>query len=146
MTHALNSHRLLFFLSLAAMTSLSGCILVVDGVDDDSGIPNGIPYIVEDDTYWNCALDDVVGVYFWEFQAGVGDADGLADVESVLVDVVLADSGFLLESVNLIDEGAGIWGGLVWEDESELYCGDAVDVTFTVYDFWGDSDSFTLYY
>ena len=145
MPHQLNPHRLLFLLGLFAMTTLSGCILVVDGTRDDDG-DNAVPYVVDEDTYWNCALDDVVGVYFWEFQAGVGDADGLSDIDSVVADVVLSDTGFMLESVNLIDEGAGIWGGLVWEDESDLYCGDAVDVTFTVYDFLGDSDSFTLYY
>ncbi len=141
----LNAHRLPFLLGLFVMASLSGCIFVVDRTSDND-IDNAIPYVIEEDTYWNCALDDVVGVYFWEFQAGVGDADGLSDVETVIVDIVLSDTGFMLESVNLIDEGDGIWGGLVWEDESDLYCGDAVDVTFTVYDFLGDSDSFTLYY
>ena len=147
MPRILNPHHLLSFLGLLALTSLTGCIFVVDGTNDDGyDIDNAIPLVIEEDTYWNCALDDVVGVYFWEFQAGVADADGLSDIETVIVDVVLSDTGFMLESVNLIDEGAGIWGGLVWEDESDLYCGDAVDVTFTVYDFLGDSDSFTLYY
>jgi len=127
---------------------LPGCFIIVDGDDDDDVITNEIPFIYEDEdsTYWACDLDEGMGEYWFEFQTVVDDLDGLADIDQVNATVFDAETGGELDSFRLIDEGAGVYGGLVWESESFLYCGDPMDVTFEVWDLLGDSHSFTLYY
>jgi hypothetical protein len=106
------------------------------------------PFIYEDgdSTYWACGLDEGMGEYWFEFQTVVDDLDGLADIDQVTATVFSAEDEWELDSFRLIDEGGGVYGGLVWESETALYCGDPMDVTFEVWDLMGDSDSFTLYY
>jgi hypothetical protein len=87
-----------------------------------------------------------MGEYWFEFQTVVDDLDGLGDIDQVNASVYDADTGAEFDSFRLIDEGGGVYGGLVWESETALYCGDPWDVTFEVWDLLGDSYSFTLYY
>jgi hypothetical protein len=135
-----------FALAVLFGALLPGCFIIVDRDDDDDVVPNNAPLILEDDTYWFCELNEGIPDYFFEFQAAVDDLDGLGDIDQVEATVYNADSGGMIESVSLIDEGAGVYGGLIWESESPLYCGDPHDVTFEVWDFLGAYDSFTLYY
>ena len=88
----------------------------------------------------------MVAEYSFEFQTIVDDPDGLSDIDDVVVFVDDADSGGEIESFDLMNEGDGVYGGLVWENESNLRCGDPIDVTFQAWDVHGDSASFTLYY
>jgi len=131
------------------LAALPGCVVYVDD-DDDDDIPfvNELPYILEDEvsTYWSCGLDEMVSEYSFEFQTIVGDPDGLNDIDEVFAYVDDADTGEALDSFDLMNEGDGVYGGLVWEDESFLYCGEPIDVTFQVWDLHGDSASFTLFY
>lgn len=131
--------RLLSLLVLATLAGLPGCFFY--DFDDDPEVEyrdpepvNARPFIVAEDTWWTCDLDEDYG-YFFEFQALVEDDDGLRDVEYVDVSVFEAgyedvDLGFF----TLNYEGDGIWGGIVWEDESDLWCGDPVDVLFEAWD------------
>ena len=56
------------------------------------------------------------------------------------------DREVLLDDFGLLDEGSGIWGGLVWEVDSNLRCGERVDVLFQVGDLRGDTDELWLTY
>ena len=142
--------RLFGFLALAPilLAALPGCFVIVEGDDDDAPFVNDLPYIYEDEnsTYWSCGLDEMVSEYSFEFQTIVDDPDGLSDIDEVIAFVDDADSGVELDSFDLMNEGDGVYGGLVWEDESNLRCGDPIDVTFQVWDVHGDSASFTLLY
>jgi hypothetical protein len=134
-------------LLLLALTA-NGCILFVpvDDDDDDSAPTNSAPTIDDSSTSWRCDLDSSNGDYFWEFETLVQDADGLDDVDEVRVTVYEAGTGSSYGNWDLVDEGSGVWGGLVWEDESDLFCGDPVDVVFEAWDFFGASAILTLYY
>ena len=127
---------------------LPGCFFIVDGDDDDDDVVplNESPELIESMSYWNCDLDSQMGEYWFEFQTVVEDLDGLSDIEYVDVTVLEPDTGFQIDSFALIDEGEGVYGGLVWESESSLYCGEPQDVLFEVWDFAGGYDSLTLYY
>ncbi len=130
--------------------ALQGCFIVVDDHDDDDyePIPNAEPRVLAgEDTWWACNRSDVEDDYFWEFQAIVDDPDGLGDIESVDVFVYRAERDELLDAYGLVDEGGGVFGGIVWESESYLYCGDPVDVLFEVVDVHGAAGSlFVTYY
>lgn len=138
-----------FSLVGVSLMLLPGCFFILDGEDDDGEITvieNSSPFLVEDLSYWNCDLDEGVGEYFFEFQTAVEDLDGLGDIDQVDVTVQDVETGAVIDSFSLIDEGDGIYGGLVWESESALYCGEPQDVLFEVWDFAGGYDSLILYY
>ena len=143
---------LLFALTLLA---LQGCFIFVDRDDDDDDddddytvVENAAPAVLDgfDDTWWECAFSDNQGDYYWEFQATVDDLDGLSDIAWVDVFVYVDDREVLLDDFGLLDEGSGIWGGLVWEVDSNLRCGERVDVLFQVGDLRGDTDELWLTY
>lgn len=145
---SLRSLSLLALLCLAT-TSLSGCFILLGDDDDDDDVPvvvNAIPDILEEETWWRCDLDTQMAEYFFEFQALVDDADGLEDVEYVDITVFDAETGQTIDGFSLINEGDGVWGGLVWESESALFCGEAIDVLFEAWDLYEGYDSFMLYY
>jgi hypothetical protein len=127
---------------------LPGCFIIVEDDDDDDTFSNELPFLFEDEdsTYWNCGPDDITGDQAYEFQTVVGDPDGLSDIDEVIAFVYDADSDAQLDAFDLFDEGDGVYGGFVWEDETTLFCGEPIDVTFQVWDVHGDSASFTLYY
>lgn len=147
MTVPFSSLRVLSLLTLFCFL-LPGCFFIVDGDDDDDDVVplNESPELIESMSYWNCDLDSQMGEYWFEFQTVVEDLDGLSDIEYVDVTVLEPDTGFQIDSFALIDEGEGVYGGLVWESESSLYCGEPQDVLFEVWDFAGGYDSLTLYY
>ena len=147
MTVPFSSLRALSLLALSSFL-LPGCFFIVaqDDDDDDDVILNEAPELIESLSYWNCDLDSQMGEYWFEFQTVVEDLDGLGDIEYVDVTVLEPDTGFEIDSFALIDEGEGVYGGLVWESESSLYCGEPQDVLFEVWDFAGGYDSLTLYY
>ncbi len=150
MTH-LSFRSLVSLLALGVVaTSLSGCFIFLGDDDDDEFEPDPIvnvdPEILDEETWWRCDLDTDMEEYFFEFQAVVDDLDGIEDVEFVDVTVFDADLGTTLESFTLINEGAGVWGGLVWETESSLFCGEPIDVMFEAWDVFEGYDSLTLYY
>ena len=129
---------------LAALTTLAllpGCFIFVDDYDDDDDTTvivveesNHAPEILAGDTWWVCDFDAAADAYFFEFQASVDDLDGLGDVEFVDVTVLDAITEEQLDSFGLIYEGDTIWGGLIWEDESNLFCGEEVDVIIEAWD------------
>ena len=132
---------------------LQGCFIFVDDHDDDDDddlvvYDNAAPVVLEgyDETWWECAFADTQGDYFWEFQATVDDRDGLADISWVDVFVYVDDREVLLDDFGLLDEGEGVWGGLVWEVDSNLRCGERVDVLFQVGDLAGEIDELWLTY
>ncbi|MEE2830166.1 MAG: hypothetical protein VX498_13330 [Myxococcota bacterium] len=137
----------LFLLSFV-VTALNGCFLIFDGDDDDDIILNSDPEIIASETFWVCDLNEQVGDYYFEFQAVVDDLDGVDDVEFVDVTVFDSDFGGVVDTFSLIPEGGGVWGGLVWELESNLFewCGLPIDVQFEAWDFHNGYDSLTLYY
>jgi hypothetical protein len=147
MTVPFSSLRVLSLLTLSSFL-LPGCFFIVDQDDDDDDVVplNEAPELIESLSYWNCDLDSQMGEYSFEFQTVVEDLDGLGDIEYVDVTVLEPDTGFQIDSFALIDEGEGVYGGLVWESESSLYCGEPQDVLFEVWDFAGGYDSLTLYY
>ena len=147
MTVPFSSLRVLSLLTLSCFL-LPGCFFIVDRDDDDDDVVplNESPELIESMSYWNCDLDSQMGEYWFEFQTVVEDLDGLGDIEYVDVTVLEPDTGFQIDSFALIDEGEGVYGGLVWESESSLYCGEPQDVLFEVWDFAGGYDSLTLYY
>ena len=130
------------------LLALQGCFIYVDDTDPDPVpvIYNEAPFVVDSaDTWWDCGYSAPAGDYIWEFQAVVGDPDGLGDVDSVAVDVYLAGSDLILHGAWLDDEGGGVFGGLVYEYDADLRCGiDEVDVLFSVWDVHGASDSLWL--
>jgi hypothetical protein len=139
-------------LLLLPLLMLQGCFIFVDDHDDDDDdvivYANAAPIVLDgfDETWWECAFADGEGDYFWEFQATVDDRDGLSDVQWVDVFVYFDDGDTLVDDFGLINEGDGVWGGLVWETESNLRCGERVDVLFQVTDFAGDVDELWLAY
>jgi hypothetical protein len=126
----------------ALLAVLTGCIVVVD--DEPPG--NRPPEVLASDTAWQCQEDVSQGWYF-EFQARVRDDDGFDDVVLVWVTVLPPNqSEPVIDEFDLFDEGAGIWGGVVWEDQSNLICGQGIDVLFTALDEAGDRGSLLLTY
>ena len=138
---------------IASCSLLPGCFVFVDEVevdddDDDRYEPpaNALPEIQTNETWWSCDYSESTGDYYFEFQAVVEDWDGPMDVE--YVDVTVYEAGYSYEygAFTLNYEGDAVWGGIVWEHESDLYCGDPVDVVFDAWDVHGAHDQFTLYY
>ena len=139
-------------LALLATSSLTGCFVFVDDYDPDPDPyqpPPGVnpaPLFDGNDSWWLCGYDEIRDDYFFEFQAVVDDLDGWMDVQYVDVTVFLADDDYVVETFSLVSEGDGYWGGLMWERESNLFCGEAVDVLFEAWDSYGDmSDLFLRY-
>lgn len=146
-------HTLVPLVLLAlATTSLSGCFVFLDDDDDDYNPPppapvNAVPIFDAGASYWLCDYDSYADDYFFEFQAAVDDADGYHDVQYVDASVFLADDPtYMIDTFSLIYESDGIWGGLVWERESDLFCGEAVDVLFEAWDSYGDKAELLIRY
>lgn len=139
-------------LLLLPLLTLQGCFIFVDDYDEDDDddvvFTNAAPEILRgyDETWWECGFSDAQGDYYWEFQATVDDLDGLEDISFVDVFIYLDDATYLVDDFGLIDEGDGVYGGIVWESESNLRCGERVDVLFQVGDFVGDLDEVWLTY
>ena len=143
---------------LAALTTLAllpGCFIFVDDEDfdddDDTTIivveeSNAAPEILAADTWWTCDYDGPANAYFFEFQARVDDLDGLGDVSFVDVTIEDAVTGEFLDAFGLIYEGEGIWGGLVWEDEANLFCGEEIDVIVEAWDVYEAYDRLVIEY
>ncbi|MCO4770423.1 MAG: hypothetical protein KDA24_10370 [Deltaproteobacteria bacterium] len=146
----------LFALLLIATSSLTGCFVFVEEdvyVDDDDSVyqpppvVNHAPVFDGNDSWWLCEYDEVRDDYFFEFQAVVDDLDGWTDVEFVDVTIFLADDpDYMIDTFGLVYEGEGVWGGLVWERESDLFCGEAVDVLFEAWDNYGDRSDMLIRY
>ena len=135
---------------LLSLVLLPGCFIFVDDREEPDPPPepvNSAPYINPEESWWLCELDESNDDYFFEFQASVIDADGLWNVEEVAVTVYAeGDHESALDSFALYDEGEGIWAGVVWEDESNLFCGEAIDVLYEVWDEDGEYDRFLQRY
>lgn len=142
--------RSALLLALAA-TLLPGCFVYLDDRDDDPEPPppvNSFPEIIEEETFWTCEYSESADDYWFEFQTVVEDGDGPRDVEYVDVTVFDANTEYEVDSFGLLYEDDGMWGGIVWETESDLFewCGRPIDVRFDAWDYAGDHDAFTLYY
>ena len=145
--------RTLLLLALT-LTFLPGCFFIVDEDDDDDyyeeepppPVVNYRPEIDTDGAWWQCDYDESADDYFFEFETLVNDYDGDWDVDFVLVTVFEAGWDYEIDSFSLIHEDGNMWGGLVWERESELFCGEPIDVLFEAWDRDGAYDSFTLFY
>jgi len=132
----------LLVVSALALAPLQGCFIVVEE-DDNSTAPvdvNHSPTILSDLTWWTCEFSPSVGEYFFEFQAVVDDLDGWSDVSDVNIYFFETGSPEVLDSYSMHYEGEGVWGGLVWEDESFLFCGDATDAIIEAWDFFDAND------
>lgn len=140
--------RLVLMLVMAPMV-LPGCFVFVDDDDDDPPpVVNYLPEIIGAETEWFCEYSETANDYFFEFVTVVEDDDGPSDIEYVDVTVYDADTTWEVDSFGLLYEGDAVWGGIVWEEESNLFewCGRPIDVTFVATDRAGASDTFTLYY
>ncbi len=143
--------RTLTLLALS-LTLLPGCFIFVDDVDDDDDDDrvdvdvNYSPEIDPDGTWWRCDYDPAANDYFFEFQAIVDDWDGDWDVGYVDVTIVEAGTDWEIDGFALLHEEDAMWGGLVWERESDLFCGEPIDVIFEAWDWDGAYDAFVLYY
>lgn len=147
--------RTLLLLALT-VTLLPGCFFVLEDDDDydrndeydDSPPPpaNYEPEIDRDGAWWHCDYDAGADDYYFEFEALVDDWDGDWDVAYVDVTIFEAGWDYEIDRFSLIHEEDNMWGGLVWERESELFCGEPIDVRFEAWDARGAYDSFTLYY
>gem|GEM_PF-2018128 len=144
-------------LALLATSSLTGCFVFVEDddnvyVDDDDDqsqppVVNHIPRFDGNDSWWLCDFDEPRDDYFFEFQAVVDDLDGWMDVAFVDVSIFLAeDPTYMVDTFGLLYEGQGVWGGLVWERESDLFCGEPVDVLFEAWDNYGDKSEMLIRY
>jgi hypothetical protein len=144
--NALPPFPLCALIPLVATSPLAGCFVFIDDTHDPGPPrepepepepePNFAPFIDLSRSYWACDWDADHLDYFFEFQAAVEDADGAWDVAQVDVSVVLADgSDLMLGTWGLLHEDGEIWGGLVWESESDLYCGEPVDIVIEAWDF-----------
>jgi hypothetical protein len=139
--------------ALFTLTTLPGCFIFMDDYEDEENATiiiveesNAAPEILAGDTWWICDLDGPADAYFSEFQAHVDDLDGLGDVQFVDVTIEDAITGEYLDSFGLIYEGDGIWGGLIWEDESNLFCGEEVDVLVEAWDYEEAYDQMLITY
>jgi hypothetical protein len=140
-----------FVLLALALTALPGCFIFVDEDDDDyidePVFINSVPEFDAVDSWWQCDWSEQNQDYFFEFQARVEDFDGPRDVAYVDATIFLADDpDYMIDSFGLIYEDGAIWGGLVWESESDLYCGEAIDVLFEAWDSYGDKAELLLRY
>jgi hypothetical protein len=133
---------------------LPGCFVFIDDVDhdhEDEDVspppePNYDPEIDRDGTWWLCDYDEIADDYFFEFQAVVDDWNGEWDVTYVEVTIFEAGWDYQIDGFSLIHEQDNTWGGLAWERESELFCGEPIDVLFEAWDYDGAYDTFMLYY
>jgi|GEM_PF-6004476 len=117
-----------------------------DGAGDVLMISPSPPLIDATETGWACDYYPDRGDYAFEFVTAVDDADGPLDVREVLVTVFLADRDIVLDSFFLNYEANGIWGGIVDESDSDMLCGDPLDVQFEAWDSAGLSDVLFLPY
>jgi hypothetical protein len=132
----------LLVLSALALAPLAGCFIVVEE-EDSSTEPldiNHTPTIIAELTWWTCEFSPSVGEYYFEFQAVVDDLDGWSDVSDVNIYFFEPSSASVLDSYSMHYEGEGVWGGLVWEDESLLFCGDATDAIIEAWDYFDAND------
>lgn len=135
-----------------SLIALPGCFIFVEDDDDDHSYEepvfiNSVPEFDAVDSWWQCDWSEQNQDYFFEFQARVEDYDGPRDVAYVDATVFLAgDPDYMIDTFGLIYEQGAVWGGLVWESESDLYCGEAIDVLFEAWDSHGDKAELLLRY
>lgn len=142
MTAALSRQAAAVALLALAFSTLPGCWVFIEDDDDDVIIVdeepvyvNSAPVFDASDSWWQCDWSDQREDYWFEFQAHVDDFDGSWDVQYVDATVFLADDpDYMVDSFPLLHEDGPIWGGIVWEAESNLYCGEAIDVLFEAWD------------
>lgn len=153
MSHALKQLSMLAIV-LFATSSLTGCFIFLEEevYDDDDAyerppVVNHGPLFDGNDSWWLCDYDEVRDDHFFEFQAVVDDLDGFTDVQYVDASIFLAeDPTYMVDTFGLVYEGDAVWGGLVWERESDLFCGEAVDVLFEAWDSYGDKTELLIRY
>ena len=149
--------RALFALLAPVLLLAPGCFFIIEDDDDDGPVPvdqadpqpepvNTPPIIISEDSWWACDWDPSSAEYFFEFQAVVEDDDGPRDVDWVDVTVYEAGSDRWIDGFTLLQEDGPVWGGLVWEDESNLWCGEPVDVLIEAWDSVDHYDSLLIRY
>jgi hypothetical protein len=136
---------------VAIAMTLQGCFIVVEEEDNltepsSESLLSAAPRIVEDLTWWTCEYSPYEGSYYFEFQAVVDDADGWSDVSEVNIYFFASESPSVIDSFSMHYEGEGVWGGMVWEDETALYCGEATDAIIEAWDFFDSSDILSILY
>jgi len=122
------------------------CVVYIEEEPEDAEpehetiVFNHRPQILADATWWTCDYDWVADDHFFEFEAIVDDPDGSDDVVMVSMTLYEAGTDYVLDSFALHAEGAGVWGGLVWESESYAFCGESLDVLVEAVDYYDDWD------
>ncbi len=136
--------RTLLVLAALALVPLQGCFVFLEeeeSVSSSEQAPiNYQPSIVSDLSWWSCDYSPFEDEYFFEFQAVVDDLDGWSDIAEVNIYFYDAGSPIARDSFAMIYEGEGVWGGLVWENETFLFCGDATDVIIEAWDYFDAND------
>ncbi len=145
--------RLLSALSLFAALALSlqGCFIVVEedeDLDDSSSSAsfNSDPSIDMNLSWWTCDYSPYDDAFYFEFQAVVDDADGWYSIDEVIIYFFAPGSPTVLDSFSMNHEGDETWGGMVWEAETYLFCGEPVDAIIEARNYLDGSDSLTIYY
>jgi len=134
-------NRIAPLLALPLFLATPACFFILDDDREEEPEPtpspepaNSAPVIDSEESFWFCDWDGQAGDYFWEFQAVVWDDDGPRDVDAVEVTIWEAGTSYFVDGFALLQEDDFMWGGLVWESESDLYCGDPVDVEIEAWD------------
>ncbi|MBJ94163.1 MAG: hypothetical protein CMP23_06745 [Rickettsiales bacterium] len=146
----MHSRSLTVLASVLILTiGLQGCFVIIE--EDDRGEPmptvyDDGPQIINALSYWTCDYSSPDARYFFEFQAVVDDPDGWRDVIEVNIYFFETQSARLVSGFSMHDEGEGTWGGMVWEDESAMYCGEPMDVIIEAIDQFGERDSLEIIY
>ena len=121
-----------FFAALAALSTLSGCIVVDDGPGPVEPVyTNYSPTISWAEA--GCYYDGYYGDYIWYFEADADDANGVYDVVSMWADVYDEPSGAWVDSFELYPtEDPYVWFSDWLGSSTHLSCG----YPNYVVDFW----------
>jgi len=140
----------LLLLTAFALAPAQGCFVVIEedeSITSNSDVVlNNAPTIVTDLSWWTCDYSPFDGDYLFEFQAVVDDLDGWSDVAEVNIYFFESGSPTVQDSFSLHYEGEGVWGGMVLEGDSSLYCGGATDAIIEAWDYFDDSDYLSIVY
>jgi len=140
--------RTVVVLTALALAPLQGCFVFLEedeSISISEQVPsNYAPTILSDLSWWHCDYSPFEDEYFFEFQAVVDDLDGWSDVAEVNIYFYDAGSAVARDSFTMHYEGEGVWGGLVWESETFLFCGDATDAIIEAWDFFDANDLLTI--
>jgi len=145
--------RLLIALPVFAALALSlqGCFIVVEEDEDlgDSSSStsfNSDPSIDVYQSWWTCDYSPYDDAFFFEFQAVVEDPDDWYSVDEVIIYFFAPGSPTVLDSFAMNHEGGETWGGIVWEAETYLFCGEPVDAIIEARNYLDGTDSLTILY